>query len=221
MPHDGEWAATTKGEATAARIREVALDQFSRLGFERVTMSGIAAAARVSQPALHYHFEDKAHLWRSAMLGLRAVIQEEERLIEAASDAPPLTQLRVAMRLFMQISWKHPALGRIVALEGMAGGERLAWLDRHLLGSRNRRLAAIVAEAVAAGDLSPYPPEQIVVTLQAAAAGVINLAPLLRTTFDCDVTEPDARAVHDEMILEAVLGGFLTEKGRRAREEAR
>lgn len=220
MPHDGEWAATTKGEATAARIREVALDQFSRLGFERVTMSGIAAAARVSQPALHYHFEDKAHLWRSAMLGLRAVIQEEERLIEAASDAPALTQLRVAMRLFLQISWKHPALGRIVALEGMAGGERLAWLDRHLLGPRNRRLAAIAGEAVAAGHLLPYPPEQIVVTLQTAAVGVINLAPLMHTTFDCDVAAPDARAIHDEMILEAVLGGFLTEKGRRAREEA-
>ena len=29
-----------------------------------------------------------------------------------------------------------------------------------------------------------------------------------------------AREIHDEMILEAVLGGFLTEKGRRAREEA-
>ena len=218
MPHDGEWAATTKGEATAARIRAVALDQFSQLGFERVTMGGIAKAARVSQPALHYHFEDKAHLWRSAMLGLRAVIQEEERLIEAAADAPPLTQLRVAMRLFLQISWKHPALGRIVALEGMAGGERLDWLDRHLLGPRNRRLAAIAAEAVAAGDLLPYPPEQVVVTLQTAAVGVINLAPMMRTTFDCDVAA--AREIHDEMILEAVLGGFLTEKGRRAREEA-
>ena len=45
MPHDGEWAATTKGEATAARIRAVALDQFSQLGYERVTMGGIAKAA--------------------------------------------------------------------------------------------------------------------------------------------------------------------------------
>ena len=39
--------ALGKGERTAARIREVALDQFSRLGFERVTMAGIAHAAGV------------------------------------------------------------------------------------------------------------------------------------------------------------------------------
>ena len=41
---------------------------------------------------------------------------------------------------------------------------------------------------------------------------------MMRATFDCDVAA--AREIHDEMILEAVLGGFLTEKGRRAREEA-
>lgn len=210
-------APTTKGEATAARIREVALDQFSQLGFERVTLGDIARAAGVSQPALHYHFQDKAQLWRSAMLGLRAAIQEEERLIEAAADAPALTRLRVALRLFLQISWKHPALGRIVALEGMAGGERLEWLDRHLLGPRNRRLASIAREAIAAGDLRPYPPEQLVITLQTAAVGAINMAPLLRTTFDVDVAAQ--RADHDRMILEAVLGGFLTEKSRMAREE--
>lgn len=214
-----EWSATPKGEATAARILDVALDQFSRLGFERVTLGGIAQAAGVSQPTLHYHFQDKAHLWRSAMLALAAVIAEEERLMDAARDMPAIVQLRMAMRLFLQISWKHPALGRIVALEGMAGGERLEWLDRHLIGPRNRRLAQIVREAAAAGDLKPFPPEQVVITLQAAAAGVINLAPLLRAGFGVDPEAPAARAAHDDMILEAVLGGFLTEKSRATREQ--
>ena len=50
-------------------------------------------------------------LWRAAMLQLRAVIGEEERLLEAAMDSPPEVQLRMAMRLFLQISWRHPALG--------------------------------------------------------------------------------------------------------------
>ena len=210
-------ATTPKGEATASRILEVALDQFSRLGFERVTMAGIAEAAKVSQPTLHYHFQDKEHLWRSAMLAVGAVIAEEERLMAAARDASAITQLRMAMRLFLQISWKHPALGRIVALEGMAGGERLAWLDQHLIGPRNRRLASIAREALAAGDLKAYPPEQLVITLQTGAVGVINLAPLMKATFDIDPETPAARAAHDEMILEALLGGFLTEKSRNSR----
>jgi AcrR family transcriptional regulator len=209
----------SKGEATAARIRAVALDQFSRLGFERVTLGGIAKAAKVSQPALHYHFQDKAQLWRSAMLALSAVIGEEERLLAALSGLPAVTQLRAAMRLFLQISRNHPALGRIVALEGMAGGERLEWLNRHLIGPRNRRMVELAAQAVADGDLRAFPPELVIITLQAGGVGVINLAPLLRDAFGFDPDAPAARAAHEEMILEAMLGGFLTEKGR-ARETA-
>jgi AcrR family transcriptional regulator len=210
--------ATPKGEATAARILDVALDQFSRLGFERVTMAGIAEAAKVSQPALHYHFQDKLQLWRSAMLALLAVIGEEERLMAVAQDAPAIVQLRMAMRLFLEVSRKHPALGRIVALEGMAGGERLEWLDRHLIGPRNRRLAELVRQAIAAGDVKPYPPEQVVITLETGAVGVLNLTPLIRTTFGSDPETPAAQAAHSEMVLDALLGGFLTDKGKSARE---
>ncbi len=216
-------APTAKGGATAARIAEVALDQFSRLGFERVTMGGIAEAAKVSQGSLHYHFQDKLQLWRSAMLALGAVIAEEERLLAVAQDAPALAQLRMAMRLFLQISRKHPALGRIVALEGMAGGERLAWLDRHLLGPRNRRLAELVRQAIADGDFKPYPPEQVVITLQTGAVGVLNMTPLIRLTFETDPEAPAARAAHEALVMDALFAGFLTEKARtetRGRETA-
>jgi AcrR family transcriptional regulator len=202
-----------KGERTAARIREVALDQFSRLGFERVTMAGIADACGVSQATLHHHFGDKDQLWRAAMLGLGAVIAEEERLLAAAQDAPAIVQLRMAMRLFLQISWKHPALGRIVALEGMAGGERLAWLNAHLLGGRNRRLAALVRSAIADGDLKPFAPEQVVISLQAGAVGIINLRPLLEVNFGIDPDTPRARAAHEELVLDGLFAGLLARDG--------
>jgi AcrR family transcriptional regulator len=200
-----------KGERTARRIRDAALEQFSRLGFERVTMAGIAQAAGVSQATLHYHFEDKDQLWRAAMLELSAVIAEEERLLAAARDASPVDQLRMAMRFFIELSWRHPALGRIVALEGMAGGERLAWLNEHLMGKRNGRLVKLAAEAIAAGQLKPFPPEQIIVTLQAAAVGVINLAPLMRAGFRIEPDTPDQRAAHEHLILDALMGGLIVE----------
>jgi AcrR family transcriptional regulator len=201
-----------KGERTAARIREVALDQFSRLGFERASMAGIAEAAGVSQATLHYHFDDKDQLWRAAVLDLSAAIAEEERFLAAARDASPLDQLRMAMRFFIEMSWRHPALGRIVALEGMAGGERLAWLNEHLMGRRNGRLVKLAAQAIAAGRLKPFPPEQIVVTLQAAAVGVINLAPLMRDGFHSDPDTPEGRAAHRDLILDALLGGLIIDQ---------
>lgn len=205
-------APRTKGERTAARIREVALDLFSRLGFERVTMAGIAEAAEVSQATLHYHFADKDQLWRSAMQDLGAVIAEEERMLRAARDATPLTKLRIAMRLFLAISWKHPALGRIVALEGMAGGERLNWLIENLIGARNRRLVMLAREAIATGELKDFPPEQIIILLQAGAAGAINMAPLMKANFDYDSGTAKARAAHEDLVVDALLGGLENKK---------
>lgn len=209
MTQTAATAPVGKGERTATRIREAALEMFSCLGFERTMMGEIAARAGVSQATLHYHFQDKAQLWRAAMLQLRAVIAEEERLLEAAVEgASPAAQLREAMALFLKISWKHPALGRIVALEGMAGGERLDWLDDHLTGPRNRRLVRIAREAIEAGELKPFPAEQLIITLQSAGAGVINLAPMMRTGFGVDPSTPEARDAHERLILDALLGGL-------------
>ena len=114
----------------------------------------------------------------------------------------------MAMRFFIELSWRHPALGRIVQLEGMAGGERLDWLVENLMGKRNGRLVKLAAEAIAAGELKPYPPEQIIITLQAGAVGVINLAPLMRAGFGMDADTPDGRAAHADLILDALLGGL-------------
>lgn len=214
MPQAVAEAPARKGAQTATRIRDAALELFSRLGFERATMAEIAAEAGVSQATLHYHFDDKDQLWRASMLQLRAVIAEEERLLEAAIDAPPVAQLRMAMRLFLRISWKHPALGRIVALEGMAGGERLDWLDAHLIGPRNRRLAELAQAAIDSGALKPFPAALMIVTLQAAGAGAINLAPMMRKSFGVDPSAPAAREAHEALILDALLGGLLTETGR-------
>lgn len=200
----------SKGEQTSARIRETALDLFSRLGFERVTMADIAAAAGVSQPTLHYHFQDKAQLWRAAMLDLAAMIRAEMRMLASAVDAPRLARIRMAVRVFLRVSWEHPALGRIIALEGMAGGERLEWLDANVMGDINRTMVVLVQDAIDHNILKPYPAAQIVATIQAAAISIINLAPMMKTTFGVDAGSPEARATHEDMIVHAVLGGLLT-----------
>lgn len=203
-------APERKGPRTATRIREAALELFSRLGFERTTMADIAAEAGVSQPALHYHFTDKADLWRAAMLHLSAAIEEESRPYQLPADTPPEVQLRAAMERFLDISWKHPALGRIVAIEGMAGGERLEWLDRHLIGPRNRGLVALAQAAIDSGALKPFPAPLLLITLQTAGVGVVNLAPMMRLSFGYDPSTPQARDDHARLVVDALLGGLLT-----------
>lgn len=208
----------SKGERTCDRIREAALDLFARLGFERVTMADIAREAEVSQPALHYHFADKDALWRGAIGMLAAAIAEEERLISSARDVSAFAALQIAMRHFVRLSWRWPALGRIVALEGMAGGERLDWLVENLIGRRNRNLLTLVRTAIADGDLKPFPPEQILILLQTGAAGAVNMAPLMRANFNYDPDQEDARADWEDLIVETLTAGLATGRNRDNRE---
>lgn len=199
-----------KGERTAERILAVALDLFSRHGFDRVTMTDIGRAAHVAQSAVHYHFPTKDELWQAAILELRNSIAAEERLLIAAGkDADPLSQLKLSMRLFLHLSMEQPALGRIVMMEGMTGGPRLTWMVRELMGPRYRQLVDIVKRAMAAGQIKPHPPELVVIMLHAAAASFFTLSPLMQEAFGIDVDDKDRRAAQEALIMDTVFAGLM------------
>ena len=101
-------------------------------------------------------------------------------------------------------------------MEGLAGGERLEWLIVNLMGRRNARLVGLVRDAIAAGELKVFPPKQLVITMQAAAVGIINLAPLLGASLGIDPYTPEARAAHESMIIDAMLGGLTVGQDRNA-----
>jgi AcrR family transcriptional regulator len=55
------------GAGTRDRILQVAYDLFAGLGFSRVSMRQVAAAAGVTKPALYYHFRDKESLFEECL----------------------------------------------------------------------------------------------------------------------------------------------------------
>ena len=64
-------------EQTRQRILDAAYALFRRSGYARVSMDGIAAAARVTKRTLYYHFESKDLL-------LATVLDVQHRLALAA-----------------------------------------------------------------------------------------------------------------------------------------
>ena len=72
------------GEETRRRILESAQVLFAENGVRATSLRAVARAAEVHQPSLHYHFKNKADLFR-AMLELRVVPLYRARL--AALDA--------------------------------------------------------------------------------------------------------------------------------------
>jgi AcrR family transcriptional regulator len=64
-PRKGSRARPRKGE-TQERILRAAVELFAGHGYERTSISAIAARAEVSRPAVFWHFGDKESLFREA-----------------------------------------------------------------------------------------------------------------------------------------------------------
>ena len=106
------------------------------------------------------------------------------------------------------MSREQPALGRIVMMEGMLGGPRLEWMVKTLMAPRYAGLVAIVQAAIDAGQIRPYPPEQVVIMLHAAAASFFTLAPLMAAAFDIAVDDPARASAQESLIMDAVFSGL-------------
>lgn len=63
-----------RGEETRARILDVAIDLFGRLGFDSVSTREIAAAAGVQQASLRYYFVNKQGLYIASLERVQAGI---------------------------------------------------------------------------------------------------------------------------------------------------
>jgi TetR/AcrR family transcriptional regulator len=199
----------SKGDRTAARLREAALPLFAQRGFDGVSMQDVAEAAGVSTPAVHYHFRDKLDLWRAAMTTLRAQIDARADAIEIeGAELDALTQLKLLMRHFVRLSAECPALGRVMMLEGMGGGPRLAWLVRNVFADAYDWQIRLIERAKRAGQIKPYPADQLLILMHAAAATYFTIAPLARAAFDKDALGRPARRVQEDLVIDILFAGL-------------
>ena len=191
-------------------ILDVALDLFSRLGFDGVSTTAIARTVGVSQSVVLYHFDTKDAMWRASMerLASRVTIA---RLMDHATykDLDILSRIRVALRRFVHISAEHPQLGRVLYNESICGGPRLDWLYEHVLQPSYSIYEQLFNEAISAGVLKDHNPRLLMILAHAGAATVFNLAPMTerlleRSPFDADLVDQQA-----DLVVDALLNGLI------------
>jgi AcrR family transcriptional regulator len=73
-PRRGRWRS---GEQSRRRILAAAKAGFARQGFDRTTVRGIAAEARVDPAEVHYFFKTKEQLFQAAMEPEQAALAGE------------------------------------------------------------------------------------------------------------------------------------------------
>lgn len=173
----------------SARIVEVALDLFSRHGYDSVSTTQIADAAGVSQPTIHYHFKTKNALWRASIDELVqriAGLDVPSLAVSKAPDVEPFSALRDYFYGLHVLSVEVPELGAILSLEGLVGGARLDWLAQAVAGESYDILIELIERCIAQGKIKNHSPHHILMILTGACTTYYNLAPLVQSAFGAD-----------------------------------
>lgn len=111
-----------RGERTADRILDAAEAVFAERGFAGTSLRDVAERVGVRAPSLYNHFESKESLYAAVLE--RAVGPLLALLAEAAPGGGARDSGQLVADV-MALLGRHPHLPRLVALETLAGGQRL------------------------------------------------------------------------------------------------
>lgn len=197
MPTTQDRPAEGRKAATQARILEAAVTLFSVRGYERTSVSAIAARAGVSPAAIFWHFGDKATLFQEAFR--RLLVPFVEQLKNRTRNASPRERFFDLFELYGSfVSSNRETIEVIV---------RWVMESRALRDSLRKPLFALHDEFVAdlRGSL-----EQLVESPRQARALAESMAALLDGSLllalmDADETKQELRRDGVRAIAELIL----------------
>jgi TetR/AcrR family transcriptional regulator len=194
-------------DATRKRILAAALDLFSELSFDGATTREIAAKAGVTQPLLNYHFSSKDDLWRAAVDGLFAELNEAlTSRAQGLRGVDELTVAKLVVREFIYFSASHPQLHRIITQECKSDGPRMDWLVERHIRPRYEQTVALFARLVDAGHLPDIPAPHLYYILTGAGPTMFVLAPECRRLAGIDPLAPDVVEAHADAVIALIFG---------------
>ena len=194
-------------DATRKRILAAALDLFSEISFDGATTREIAARADVTQPLLNYHFSSKDELWRAAVDGLFAELNEAlTSRAQGLRGVDELTVAKLVVREFIYFSASHPQLHRIITQECKSDGPRMDWLVERHIRTRYEQTVALFARLVDAGHLPDIPAPHLYYILTGAGPTMFVLAPECRRLAGIDPLAPDVVEAHADAVIALIFG---------------
>ena len=194
-------------EPTRDRIRAAALDLFSELSFDGATTREIATRAGVTQPLLNYHYSSKDELWRAAVDGLFAALNEAMAArVEGLRGVDELTVAKLLVREFVAFSATHPQLHRIITQECKSDGPRMDWLVERHVRPLYEQTTAMFTRLVDAGHLPGIAAVHLYYILTGAGPTMFVLAPECRRLAGIDPQAPDVVEAHADAVVALIFG---------------
>lgn len=194
------------GAATRADLVAAGRKLFARRGFDGASVRAITRAAGANLGAVTYHFGSKRALY-SAVLeqGLRPIA---ERVREAAeSEGSGLDRMLGVVEAYFDHFQKNPDLPHLL-LQEVAAGKKPPTVVVEIVRGVKETIAGLQQEGVADGSVRPAHPVLTALSVISQPVYLALVAPLLRTVGPFDLSEPEARQVALDHILDFVRAGL-------------
>lgn len=159
----------------ATRLLAVARELFSARGFAEVCIRDLVDAAGVSRPTLYYYFESKEGLFRAA--ADQVITELDEALGKAAATAGTVRERVERMcRVLAESRYEWAFTGNL-ALHGARRKDEASLLPTRFAATPTilRRLAAVIAEGIDAGEVVPVDPHDAATAILGATGAAIVL----------------------------------------------
>ena len=145
-------ALARRDSHTVESLLSVAVEVFNVRGYDGTSMEDLAKAAGITKSSIYHHFSGKEELLRMsvtrALDGLFAVFDEP-----AAREGAAVARLEhVVRRTCLELVSNLPHVTLLLRVRGNTAAERDALTRRREF---DHRVAGLVAEAIAEGDLRP------------------------------------------------------------------
>ncbi len=120
--------------ATRNALLETAVNAFSVVGYDGVSLRQLEQQAGVKRGLVAYHFGSKEKLWRAAVDELfEALAVEFGSGLQVLADVAPVEAARGFIRALVRYSAAHPELNRLMMQESVAASWRVEYIvDRHI-----------------------------------------------------------------------------------------
>jgi len=200
----------------AERSRELLLDAaewlFSERGYDGVSLSEIAAAARLSRGTPNYFFGPKEQLYRSVLERVfgdrqKATAEAIRPVVvwcEGPGDQASLRRaITAGMEGYMSFLLERPAFTRFVTWEELSGGRRLQESNRNstALSDAFSRVRSVARER----GLQPFRVDDAVLLFVSLTFFPLAHRHTFLTSLGRDLSEPRVRRRHIKVAVEQMM----------------
>jgi len=200
--------ARAEEDGTRARILNVAVQEFSRLGLSGARIDAIAAESGLNKAMIYYHFGSKEELYVAALEESYRRFRDIEGGLHVDETLPPVEALRKLVGASFDFHAAHPEFIRMVMSENINQGEyirkipALREINRSAIVLLEQLCRRGVSEGVFRADLDPV---DLHMSISALSFYNVSNRHTFSFIFDRDLGAPQVHAARRDAVVDTIL----------------